>query len=153
MATQQDTQAFFEKYRLLLNAGETLSLPVLGNSMSPFLVHQRDTVWLRKPDRPLRKGDIVLYQRSNGAYILHRICQIREESFTMIGDAHQTPEPGITRDQIFGLVVRIERKGKILEPSSFWWKFFSLVWIRLIPLRRFFQKVYALIFHSFRRSK
>ena len=96
MTTQQDTQAFFEKYRLLLNAGETLSLPVLGNSMSPFLVHQRDTVWLRKPDRPLRKGDIVLYQRSNGAYILHRICGTQKESFTMIGDAHQTPEPGIT---------------------------------------------------------
>ena len=149
---QQNTQAYFDKFRLLLEAGETLSLPVLGSSMTPFLVHQRDEVWLRKPEKALKKGDIVLYQRRNGDYILHRICRIQDGSYTMIGDAHQVKEPGILPYQMVGVVIRVRRKGKILEPGSFWWSFFAQFWLWVIPLRKAFMKLYTLIPHLFRRS-
>ena len=71
-----DNALLLEEYRTLLETAEQLPLLISGNSMSPFLVHGRDTVYLTKVNRPLRKGDIVLYQRKGGAYILHRraIC-------------------------------------------------------------------------------
>ena len=72
----QDTVAFMQKFQQLLEQGETLMLPVLGHSMSPFLVHKRDTVWLAATHGPYKKGDIILYRRGSGSYILHRICAL-----------------------------------------------------------------------------
>lgn len=132
-----------EKYRQLLAAGETLPLPVLGSSMSPFLVHGRDTVWLSAPRKPLRTGDLVLYQRSNGKFILHRIYKVCDGSYTMIGDAHNVPEYGIRENQIFGVAVSVRRKGKIQKPGTFWWSFFQRVWIRMIPLRPVVLRIYT----------
>ena len=138
-----NTALFMEKFRLLLENGEELALPVQGNSMVPFLVNRRDTVWLRKPAKPLKVGDIVLYQRENGQYILHRIHSIQADSFTLVGDAHQVLEPGVRREQIFGRVTRVYRKGKTVGPDSFCWKFFAVVWIRMIRLRPTAMRVYG----------
>ena len=131
-----DMQTLMEQYRQLLPQAESLPLGVSGNSMAPFLVHGRDTVWLRAIKGKLRPGDMVLYQRDSGQYILHRICKIKKGRYTLVGDAHSVVERGIRRDQIFARVCQVERKGKILRPGSFRWFFFARVWIRMIPLRR-----------------
>ena len=68
-----DTALLLEQYRELLQTAQTLPLVATGNSMAPFLADRRDTVYLSRIERPLRRGDIVLYQRESGAYILHRI--------------------------------------------------------------------------------
>lgn len=148
----ENTAAFLEKYRLLLAGGETLYLPVLGGSMSPFLVHQRDAVWLSTPTRPLRVGDIVLYQRKNGAYILHRVCKKGRGVYSMVGDAQTLIESGIAEDQIFAVVLRARRKGAIQRPGCFWWEFFARIWVRIIPLRPVFLHIYTLFTKRFRRS-
>ena len=44
----------------LLDEAEAVPLVISGNSMTPFLVDGRDTVYLSKPNRPLKKGDMVL---------------------------------------------------------------------------------------------
>lgn len=139
----ENTAAFMETFRLLLEQGETLTLPVQGSSMAPFLVHQRDTVQITKPTKPLKVGDITLYQRTNGAYILHRICAAKNGVYTLIGDAHTLREPGIRAEQIFGVAVRAQRKGAIQQPGTFWWEFFARVWVRLIPLRPFVLCLYS----------
>lgn len=147
----KDTQMYMEKYRLLLASGETLSLPVLGSSMSPFLVHGRDTVWLTAPGKPLKAGDIVLYRRSNGQYILHRIYKAHDGTYTLIGDAHTVLESGIREDQIFGIVVYARRKGKIQKPGTFCWFFFERIWIRMIPMRPLLLRIYTWTSRIFRR--
>ena len=131
-----DMQALMEKYRQMLPLAESLPLRVTGSSMAPFLVHRRDTVWLSSIRSELKPGDMVLYQRDSGRYILHRICKAKGDRYTLIGDAHTVMEPGVRRDQIFARVCQVERKGKIIKPGSFWWEFFARVWIHLIPLRR-----------------
>ncbi|MDD6024051.1 MAG: S24/S26 family peptidase [Oscillospiraceae bacterium] len=144
-----DTGLLLEEYRTLLDTVDRLPLLVTGNSMSPFLIHGRDTVYLTRPSRPLRRGDIVLYRRTNGAYILHRICGVEGDSFSIVGDAQTMVEQGIKRDQIFAVVCAVERKGKHLTPGSFWWDFFEKVWIRMIPLRPVAVKLYG----TFRRKR
>ena len=55
-----DTMLLMEQYKELLRTVKTLPLLVTGNSMAPFLVDRRDTVYLSGIRRPLRRGDIVL---------------------------------------------------------------------------------------------
>ena len=147
-----DTAQLLSAYRELLPQVDTLPLLISGSSMTPFLVHGRDTVFLSAVRRPLKVGDMVLYQRDSGAYILHRICALEgEDRFTIVGDAQTVREPHVRRDQIFGLVVRVERKGKIQAPGTFWWEFFEKAWVRMIPIRPLFSRAYGLLTRILRR--
>ena len=130
-------EVLLEEYRLLLEDPRIQALPLIvsGNSMSPFLIHGRDTVYLSRLTRPVRRGDILLYQRRNGAYILHRVWKVENGICTMGGDAQVQLEPGIQGDQIIAIVTAVERKGKRMAPGSFWWEFFEKIWIRMVPLR------------------
>ena len=148
----ENTAVMMERYRALLAQGDTLPVPVVGSSMAPFLVHLRDTVLVAAPVRPLKTGDIVLYQRDSGAYILHRICAVQDGCYTLIGDAHTVVEPGIRRDQIFGVVVSARRKGREQAPGCFWWEFFARVWPRVIPLRPALLRIYSSVKNVFRRT-
>ena len=130
-----NTAALMEEYRALLQEVEQLPLLVSGRSMVPFLVHGRDTVYLTRVSAPLKRGDIALYQRTDGTYILHRIYANRGDVFDMVGDAQTEIEYGIAREQIFAVVCSAVRKGRTQKPGSFWWEFFEKIWIRLVPLR------------------
>ena len=148
-----DTDQLLSAYRELLPQVDTLPLIISGNSMSPFLVHGRDTVFLSAVRRPLKVGDMVLYQRDSGHYILHRICGLEgDDRFTIVGDAQTVREPHVRQDQIFGLVVRVERKGKRQAPGTFWWEFFEKIWVRMIPLRPMFSRGYAALSKMLRRK-
>lgn len=149
MKTQTKTmepKVLLEEYRRLLQEDpsiDALPLVITGNSMSPFLIHGRDTVYLSRLTRSVRRGDMLLYQRENGNYVLHRVFKAAPESLTMIGDAQTILEPGIRRDQVIAIVTRVERKGIPLGPGSFWWGFFEKIWIRIIPLRRIAERLYS----------
>lgn len=151
METQRKTlppELLLEKYRRLLQeeqSVEALPLVISGSSMTPFLVGGRDTVYLSRLQRPARRGDMLLYRRSNGAYVLHRVYAVGEEGFTMVGDAQTELEHGIRRDQIIALVTQARRKGKVQEPGCFWWDFFEKVWIRWIPGRMLLWKLYSML--------
>ena len=140
-----DTQEYMAVLRELIEEGHQVSLLISGSSMSPFLIHHRDTIYFKKPDRELKVGDMVFYRRGNGKYIMHRIRRIRPEGFYMIGDAQWEIEGPLQREQIFGLITAVERKGKLIQPGDFWWEFFAKVWLRIIPLRRLIQRIYQVL--------
>lgn len=133
----------------LLEESDCIPLVISGSSMAPFLVHHRDTVYLSKVRRPLRRGDMILYRRDNGYCILHRIYQAEAETYTLVGDAQTALERGIRPDQVLAVVIAVRRKGKLLQPGSFWWEFFYRVWIRLVPLRPRITAVYSRVSRLF----
>lgn len=140
-------ELLLEEYRKLLQEEDVKELPltITGNSMSPFLIHRRDTVYLSRLTRPARRGDALLYRRDNGAYVLHRVYAVKPEGYTMVGDAQTELEPCIRPDQIIAIVTRVTRKGKNLKPGTFWWNFFETIWLWLLPLRRPIHKLYTII--------
>ena len=138
-----DTAEYVGVLRGLVEEGHEVSMLVSGSSMSPFLIHLRDTIYFKKPDRPLRAGDIVFYQRDSGQYVMHRILRVRGDAYDIIGDAQIEIERGVRRDQIFAVITRIRRKGKLIGPGDFWWTFFARVWTKLIPLRPLIARAYA----------
>ena len=138
-----DTGEYITSLRDLIGQGHEVALPVAGSSMTPFLGDGRDRVFLRAPDRLLRRGDVVLYQRDSGAYVLHRIHRVRGDVYDIVGDAQSEIERGVRREQIFAVVTRAERKGKLIAPGCFHWWFFQNVWIGMVPLRLPLLGLYA----------
>ncbi|MDO4554439.1 MAG: S24/S26 family peptidase, partial [Lachnospiraceae bacterium] len=139
-----NTKEYVDVLRELTNAGQNVNLLIAGNSMSPFLIHLRDYVFFEKPKRPLKKGDIVFYQRETGQYIMHRICKVDSSGYYMVGDAQTEIEGPLRREQIFGLVTHVQRKKKIEKPGTFWWEFFEHIWLTCLPIRPFLRGAYGL---------
>ena len=145
-------EILLEEYRALLREDssiESLPLVITGGSMSPFLIGGRDTVYLSRPSRPIRRGDAVLYRRKSGGYVFHRVYRVSKEGLTMVGDAQTVLEPGIQPDQIIAIMTAADRNGKHLSPGQFWWDFFEKIWIRILPIRRPVCHIYTLFAHFF----
>ena len=133
---QIDTQAYISALRDVVNEGHDVSLIISGSSMAPFLVHHRDSILIGKPTEPLKRGDMVFYQRTTGQFVMHRIRRVRKEGLYIIGDAQTETEGPVKPEQVFAIVKKVQRKGKWIGPEDKWWKFFATVWLRVIPLRR-----------------
>lgn len=97
--------------RILKNDG-VLTYRTQGRSMEPMLHEMRDLVTLvRKTDERCKLHDVVLYKRG-GRYILHRIVEVREHDYVILGDNCFTYEYGITDDDILAVMVAFIRKGR-----------------------------------------
>ncbi|MBQ4264946.1 MAG: S24/S26 family peptidase [Clostridia bacterium] len=138
-----NTNEYVDVLRGLTEEGHEVSMLVSGSSMSPFICHQRDSIYFKKPDAPLKAGDMVFYQRESGQYIMHRILRAYAGEYDIVGDAQTEIERGVKREQIFAIVTRVKRKGKMIQPGDFWWEFFARVWTKMIPLRPVFAAAYA----------
>ncbi len=114
---------------------DPVPLVISGSSMDPFLVHGRDTVFLSKLSRPVKRGDMILYRHSGGQYILHRVYRAGE-CLELIGDGQLSIEPGIRQEQVLAWVSAVRRNGKLLQPGHPVWAFYEKIWIRLIRGRR-----------------
>ena len=140
-----DTNEYVSVLRELAEEGRVVSMLIAGSSMSPFLCHNRDYIYFTKPDRELRRGDMVFYQRDTGQYVMHRIYKRKKDGYYMVGDAQTQIEGPLRKNQIFARIIKVKRKGRIIEPGNFWWEFFEHVWIRIIPLRKVIEKLYSLL--------
>lgn len=138
-----DTREYVSVLREIAEEGKVVSMVIAGSSMSPFLCHERDSIYFTSPDRELRRGDMVFYQRDSGQYVMHRIYKVRPEGYYMVGDGQTEIEGPLRRDQIFARIIQVKRKGKVLKPGSFWWEFFEHVWLRLIPVRFLLVRLYG----------
>lgn len=122
----------------MLNEGHTVTLPLRGRSMRPFLEDGRDKALLVAVKEPPRVGDAVLAEISKGHYVLHRIVKIEGERVTLRGDGNLGTESCRIED-IRALATAFFRKGRN-EPDSVkgWkWRIYSWWWMRLLPIRRY----------------
>lgn len=127
-----DTYEYMKVVQELLEEGRDVPLVITGNSMSPFLIHGRDQILISKINRPLKRGDMAFFRRTTGQYIMHRIRYIRKdrkdgkEKYYFVGDAQNVTEGPVEREQIFGVIDTVCRKGKYLKKGDFWWFFLSI---------------------------
>lgn len=139
------TREYIDILRTVIDEGKEVNMRVLGSSMAPFVVHERDTIYFKRPERKLKKGDIAFFQRNNGQYVVHRIYKVKGDEYYFVGDNQTLIEGPIEKGQIFATVTRVIRKGKEIRPGDLWWLFFEKIWINMIPLRRITIKAYGLI--------
>ncbi len=77
-----------------------------GTSMLPMLRQGVDSVQLvSKEKRPPKIGEVILYRRKNGAFVLHRIIgEGKDGSFITCGDNQGIPEKGVGYDSIIAVL-------------------------------------------------
>ncbi len=118
-----------------------LPLPVKGFSMVPFL-HEGDTVYINRLSKDPRRGDILLYRRPDGTYVLHRVKKCTKSGvLLLLGDGQTQKEP-VLRQWVFAEATSAKRKGRLITKKSPVWRFYSTLWLLLSPLRPIFGKIH-----------
>ena len=138
-------EVLMEQLLGLLDVTEQVPLVISGSSMYPFLHHRRDTVYLSKITKPLKRGDMILYRRPFGQYVIHRIVGVGQGSYELLGDRQTVVEPGVPEDRVLAVVTAVRRDGKLLRPGDRVWDFYERHWIRMIRLRPWLIRAYNLL--------
>ena len=134
------TEAYFAKVRESLAQLGQSYVRVTGMSMWPLLHHLRDGVIIIPPDR-IRTGDIVLFDRQNGRYALHRVVGRGKHGFSMAGDHQWHVERNLPYDQIVGVASMLHRKGRLIPSKNFFVRCYALAVTVLTPPRIFLRQV------------
>ena len=121
-----------------------------GTSMNPLLKEGRDKVYIEKPTKRLKKGDIALYKRKNGSYILHRVFKVLESSYVFLGDNQFILEYGLKDEDVLGVCKGFYKGEKYIDFSKkFSYKLYKAFWCSSIGLRKFLN----LFRRAFRKLK
>ena len=133
--------------RDVLAAGGEFPLKPRGQSMLPYFREGRDSVTLSPITASPRRGDILLYVRTNGTPVLHRVVSVEENgTYTMRGDSQYFIEPGIRKEQLVAIVTKFHRRGKEKHTDSFGSRVYRARRNLTYPIRRF-------MYRAFRRLK
>lgn len=120
----------------MLKTVERVRFTVKGNSMYPLLRSNRDAVEVVKCDR-IRKYDVVLYKRSDGSYVLHRVLKKENGALWIAGDFEQELEYPVYENQVIAKVDNIIREnGRIISCSNSLYKLYCRVWAAALKNRR-----------------
>lgn len=146
-------EEYFNLLKEQVSLGKEVSMIITGNSMSPFLEHGRDTIYFKKPDRKLHRGDMVFFQRDSGKFVMHRILKITEDGYYFLGDNQTEPEGPLSEAHIFAIISKVKRKGRMINSKNFWWFFFAHIWIHMVPFRPAIIFIYKILKKTFSKYK
>ena len=140
----------------ILADGQPICITVTGSSMQPFLRHARDRVFLAPIEVPynIKRGDILLYIRDDGSWVLHRVYRAVNGLCTMIGDGQWVLEPNVRREQVIARALRASRGGKIVSCERDVRNAMMKLYLCRMLAPRFFRRVfegYGACIRRFRR--
>lgn len=143
----------------LLQEGKTICIKPRGYSMYPVLVPGRDEVIVEPvADRSLRRGDVALYRRdkeaeNGGILVLHRIWKVKPEGLYLVGDNQKNVEGPLRKNQMKGVMVGMNRKGKYISVTHPGYRLFTMLWLWMRPIRPYISKIMATIKRGFSRKQ
>ena len=126
-------QAYLEK-------NVTLTYTNKGVSMMPLLKQGRDLFTVRrKTEKRCDKNDVVLYRRGKD-YVLHRIIEVRERDYVILGDNCIRKEYGITDSDILGIMTSFTRNGRNYTVDDWPYRIYVFIISHTITLRILMKK-------------
>lgn len=125
----------------VLCSGGQAELTATGRSMRPMLWDGKSRVRLA-PVEHLCRGDVILYRRASGAYVLHRITNVSGTSYTCCGDAQSILERGVERDCVIAKVLAFTWRGRWVDCTSPGYGLYWRLWLALRPARRIVAGAY-----------
>ena len=107
-----------------------------GVSMRPLLRAGRDSVLLEMPTR-IGRGDILLYRRKSGAFVLHRVMRVCEDgTLDMCGDGQTHIEHGISRENVLARAAGVYRDDHYISVDDPRLSVYADIHMRTRPIRR-----------------
>ena len=146
-----DNEIINEAIRLV-EEGVSVTLPVNGRSMLPFIIGGRESVILQQPPKQgetrqdvpqLKLGDVVLAWVEGNRYVVHRIIRIDGEHVTLMGDGNIVGVEHCTTDDVKALVTHVvDAKGQTHDIYNRWRQKAMKAWWHLRPIRRYILAIY-----------
>ena len=131
-----------EEATRLAKEGLSVTLPVKGNSMLPFIIGGKESVILQKPDHP-KVGDVVLAWVENCRYVVHRIIKIDGHDVVLMGDGNIIGTEHCKIDDICAIATHVvSADGKRHDLYSKWRMRATRLWWYLRPIRRYILAIY-----------
>ena len=104
----------FSTIRDQLDGNGRAYVEVTSTGMEPLLRPERDMVVVDRTHH-IHRGDIVLFDEKDGEIGLRRVIRKGKDCFTVTGDNRWNMEKNLSRDQILGVVSRIQRGGRMIS--------------------------------------
>ena len=118
-----------------LNRNGQIVYTNVGSSMLPLIRDKKDLLIIKKAEGRLKKYDVPLYKRDNGAYVLHRILKVRKEDYVICGDNRYSREYGIQDRHIIGVLTAVVRDGKTIRMTDRNYRFYVHLWCDFFYIR------------------
>lgn len=122
--------------------GLSVTLPVNGSSMLPFIIGGKESVILEKPSQ-LKVGDVVLAWADGCRYVVHRIIAIEGEAVTLMGDGNLAGTEHCPLADVKARVTHVV--GADEKPHDLYCRWRCLAakaWWHLRPVRRYLLAIY-----------
>lgn len=139
--TQQRTLNI-ETWHELGKEGNMLPVTICleGDSMRPLVRRGLDKVTILPVMRPLKKGDIVLFKGGYKRYVVHRMFKMRGTRVQTLGDNCYYPDPWMPVENVWGLVVKMERDGRTYRLDTRLSRAWGRIWMFFHPVRIFCRR-------------
>ena len=125
----------------LMNEGYSVTLPVSGRSMLPFIIGGKESVILAPP-AGLKRGIVALAWVENRRYVLHRIERIEGERVTLMGDGNLAGREHCSIGDVKAIATHVvDIKHCLHYLYTPWRKTAAEIWAKLIPIRRYLLKL------------
>ena len=134
-----------------LEMGKEIKFTVVGNSMYPLFINNRDKVTVVKAEK-IKKRDIILYRRADGSYVLHRVVGKGKLGFKLCGDDQVAMEYPVKQEDVLAVMTSFERKGNEYSAKCLWYRIYSFLWCLVLPVRPYVFK-FAMKFRRKDKSK
>ena len=146
-----DNEIIEEAIRLV-EEGVSVTLPVNGRSMLPFIIGGRESVILQQPPTqgeprqnaaPLKVGDVVLAWVEGNRYVVHRIIRIDGNRVTLMGDGNLVGTEHCSLSDIKAKATHVvdchERTHDLYTSRRM---LGARLWWHLRPIRRYLLAIY-----------
>ena len=112
----------------LVREGVSVTLPVNGNSMLPFIIGGRESVILKRAGL-IEEGDVLLAWVDGCRYVIHRVIHIEYDRLTLMGDGNLKGTEHCTLSDVRAKVSHVvDEKGKIRDINCKWRRRAAKVW-------------------------
>ncbi|MBO4656934.1 MAG: hypothetical protein J5639_04100 [Bacteroidales bacterium] len=136
----------------LVQDGVSVTFPVKGRSMIPFIIGGKESVILQQAG-PLKPGIVALAEIAPEHYVLHRIIKIDRQKgiVTLMGDGNVR---GVERCAPASILARathvVGSDGRTRPLETRGQRFKARIWRLLLPLRRYLLAALRIIYKKYR---
>lgn len=118
----------------LRQEGFVLTLSV-GVSMRPMLTQRTEQLLIEKRTTDPKVNDVVLFRRSSGQYVLHRVIRKNKEHYLIRGDNCYGAEK-VPPQQIIGILKGFYKGDKFIDcKTNRGYKAYVVLWRLSYPVR------------------
>lgn len=137
-----DTREYVGMLKELTEEGKEVSMMVFGSSMAPFLIHARDMIYFKRPDRELQK--VILYFSEKERAVRHA-PDMEDQAGGVLYRGRCTDTDRRTGKERADICPdhQSQKKRKVAGAGRFLVGILRHVWLHMIPLRRRIMWCYA----------